>query len=177
MPKWCRAAEDHGVKFSLEERYDFQGNPGGGRTQMGTVFGRANGTLKLDLSKLLGIQGATIYTSGLFQAGSNLAFTYIGAWDLTSSIAGTHTLRFNEYCWQQVLCDEKLTIRGGQIAAGTEFGNQAIGFDDEGSAFKTWINNSLASGLPTAVEASSSHSSCWQTWAYIPDGSHETFIH
>jgi len=152
MPKWRRAAEDHGVKFSLEETYDFQGNPTGGRTQMGTVFGRANGTLKLDLSKLLGIQGATIYTSGLFQAGSNLA-TYIGAWDLTSSIAGTHTLRFNEYYWQQVLCDEKLTIRGGQIAAATEFGNHAIGFDDEGSAFKTWINNSLASGLPTAVEA------------------------
>jgi porin len=153
MPKWRRAAEDHGVKFSLEETYDFQGNPTGGRTQMGTVFGRANGTLKLDLSKLLGIQGATIYASGLFQTGSNLAFTYIGAWDLTSSIAGTRTLRFNEYYWQQVLCDEKLTIRGGQIAAATEFGNQAIGFDDEGSAFKTWINNSLASGLPTAVEA------------------------
>jgi porin len=97
--------------------------------------------------------GATIYASGLLQTGSNLAFTYIGAWDLTSSIAGTHTLRFNEYYWQQVLFNKKLTIRGGQIAAGTEFGNQAIGFDDQGSAFKTWINNSLASGLPTAVEA------------------------
>lgn len=153
MPEWRRAGEDHGIKFSLQDTYDFQGNPAGGRTQMGTVFGRANGTLKLDLSKLLGMSGATIYMSGLFQTGSNLAFTYIGAWDLTSSIAGTHTLRFNEYYWQQVLFENKLTIRGGQIAAATEFGNQAIGFDDQGSAFKTWINNSLASGLPTAVEA------------------------
>jgi carbohydrate-selective porin OprB len=153
MPKWRRALEDHGLKFSLQDTYDFQGNPAGGRTQMGTFFGRANGTLRLDLSKLLGVPGATIYASGLFQTGSNLAFTYIGAWDLTSSIAGTHTLRFDEYYWQQVLFDEKLTIRGGQIAAATEFGNQAMGFDDQGSAFKTWINNSLASGLPTAVEA------------------------
>ena len=153
MPKWRKAGEDHGVEFSLQDTYDFQGNPTGGRTQMGTFFGRANGTLRLDLSKLVGIEGATIYASGLFQTGSNLAFTYIGAWDLTSSIAGTHTLRFNEYYWQQVLFDKKLTIRAGQIAAGTEFGNQAIGFDDQGSAFKTWINNSLASGLPTAVEA------------------------
>jgi len=153
MPRWRRAAEEHGIKFSLQDTYDFQGNPSGGRTQMGTVFGRANGTLRLDLSKLVGMPGATIYTSGLFQTGSNLAFTYIGAWDLTSSIAGTHTLRFNEYYWQQVLFDKRLTIRGGQIAAGTEFGNQAMGFDDQGSAFKTWINNSLASGLPTVVEA------------------------
>jgi porin len=113
MPQWRRAGEDHGIKFSLQDTYDFQGNPAGGRTQMGTVFGRANGTLKLDLSKLLGMSGATIYASGLFQTGSNLAFTYIGAWDLTSSIAGTHTSRFNEYYWQQTLFDEKLTIRGG----------------------------------------------------------------
>lgn len=153
MPKWRRAGEDHGLKFSLQDTYDFQGNPAGGLTQMGTFFGRWNGTLMLDLSKLLGMPGATIYASGLFQTGSNLAFTDIGAWDLTSSIAGTHTLRFNEYYWQQVLFNEKLTIRAGQIAAATEFGNQAIGFDDQGSAFKTWINNSLASGLPTAVEA------------------------
>jgi porin len=153
MPEWRRAGEDHGIKFSLQDTYDFQGNPAGGRTQMGTVFGRANGTLRLDLFKLGGVAGATIYASGLFQTGSNLAVTYIGAWDLTSSIAGTHTLRFNEYYWQQVLFEEKLTIRGGQTAAGTEFGNQAMGFDDQGSAFKTWINNSLASGLPTAVEA------------------------
>lgn len=153
MPKWRKNAEERGVKFALQDTYDFQGNPAGGRTQMGTVFGRTNGTLILDLSKLAHIPGATVYSSGLFQTGSNLATTYIGAFDLTSSIAGTHTLRVNEYYWQQTLLDKKLTIRGGQIAAGTEFGNQAIGFDDQGSAFKTWINNSLASGLPTAVEA------------------------
>ncbi len=120
---------------------------------MGAVFGRTNATLTLDLSRIAGVPGATLYGSGLFQTGSNLATTYIGAWDLTSSIAGTHTIRVNEYYWQQTLLQKKLTIRGGQIAAGTEFGNQAIGFDDQGSAFKTWINNSLASGLPTAVEA------------------------
>ena len=48
MPKWRRAGEDHGLKFSLQDTYDFQGNPTGGRTQMGTFFGRWNGTLRLD---------------------------------------------------------------------------------------------------------------------------------
>ena len=153
MPKWRRSAEEHGIKFSLQDTYDFQGNPSGGRTQMGTVFGRTNATLTLDLSKLAGIPGATLYGSGLFQSGSNLATTYVGAFDLTSSIAGTHTIRVNEYYWQQMLLQKKLTFRGGQIAGGTEFGNQATGFDDKGSAFKTWINNSLASGLPSATEA------------------------
>jgi porin len=153
MPEWRRTAEEHGIKFALQDTYDFQGNPAGGRTQMGTAFGRTNATLTLDLSKLARIPGATIFGSGLFQTGSNLATTYIGAWDLTSSIAGTHTIRVNEYYWQQTLLQEKLTIRGGQITAGTEFGNQALGFDDQGSAFKTWINNSLASGLPTVIQA------------------------
>lgn len=153
MPKWRRLAEEHGVKFALQDTYDFQGNPAGGRTQMGTVFGRTNGTLTLDLAKLAGLPGASINASALFQTGSNLASTYVGAWDLTSSIAGTHTLRLNEYYWQQQLFMQKLTLRGGQIAAGTEFGNQVIGFDDQASAFKTWINNTLASGLPTNAEA------------------------
>jgi hypothetical protein len=40
MPKWRRAGEDHGLKFSLQDTYDFQGNPAGGFTQMGTFFGR-----------------------------------------------------------------------------------------------------------------------------------------
>jgi|ERR1035437_8319988 hypothetical protein len=31
MPKWRRAGEDHGLKFSLQDTYDFQGNPTGGR--------------------------------------------------------------------------------------------------------------------------------------------------
>ena len=152
MPHWRAGAEKHGIKLSLQDMYDFQGNPSGGRTQMGTVFGRTTATLSLDLTRLAGVPGASVFASGLFQTGSNLATTYIGAWDLTSSIAGTHTIRVNEYYWQQVLLQKKLTIRGGQIAAGTEFGNQAIGFDDQGSAFKTWVNNSLASGLPTVTE-------------------------
>lgn len=153
MPKWRRDLQRRGVGFSLQDTYDFQGNPTGGRSQMGTVFGRTNLTLNLDLTTLLSIPGATIFASALFQTGSNLATTYVGAYDLTSSIAGTHSIRTNEYYWQQKLVANKVTIRAGQIAAGTEFANQAIGFDDQASAFKTWINNSLASGLPTVVEA------------------------
>jgi porin len=152
-PRWRRAGEKHGLVFAWQDTYDFQGNPSGGRTQMGTVFGRTNATLTIDLSKLLRISEASIHASGLFQTGSDLALTYVGASDLTSSIAGTHTIRVNEYYWRQALFNRKLTIEAGQIEAGTEFGNQAIGFDDQGSAFKTWINNSLASGLPTAREA------------------------
>ena len=152
MPEWRRSAERHGVTVTLEEIYDFQGNPSGGRAQKGTVFGRTNGVLQLDLEKLANWKGASLFVNGIFQAGSELAISYVGAWDLTSSIAGTHTFRLNEFYLQQTFLSKKATVRVGQIAAGTEFDNQAIGFDDPKSAFKTWINNTLCCGPPTVAQ-------------------------
>lgn len=119
---------------------------------MGTVFGRSSGLLDLDLQKLLGWQGAHIIADAIFQTGSDLAATYILSWDPTSSIAGTHTLRFNEYYLQQKLFTGKVTLRMGQIAAQNEFDNQAIGFSPQEAAFKTWVNNSLAYNVPTTFQ-------------------------
>jgi carbohydrate-selective porin OprB len=77
MPAWRRAGEDHGLRFSLQDTYDFQDNPTGGRTQMGTFFGRANGTVRLDLSKLVGIEGATIYSGSICSLISRTPFDTI----------------------------------------------------------------------------------------------------
>ena len=152
-PKWRQDGEKHGVILNLEEIYDFQGNLSGGRTQMGTVFGRATGVLNLDLEKLVRWHNAKITASGIFETGSNLAQTYIGSFVFTSSITGPHTLRFNEYYLQQSFLSQKVTLKAGQIAAATEFDNQAIGFDDQESAFKSWINLNLANNPQVASQA------------------------
>ncbi len=143
-PTWRSDAEKRGITFVFDEIYDFQGNPSGGRTQMGTVNGRATGIMNLDLQKLVHWKGAKINASGIFQTGSDLALTYIEAYAYTSSVAGTHTLRFNEYYLEQTLLSKKLTLEAGQLTATTEFDNQAIGFDDKESTIQTWVNLSLA---------------------------------
>ena len=148
-PHWREKWESKGVNIALEDIYDFQGNPAGGRTQMGAAAGRITGSLDLDLKKLLSWQGANVTVTGLFQTGSNLAVTYIGSWDATSSAAGTHSLRLNEYYLDQKLFGGKLTLRMGQISAKNEFDNQAIGFNDQAAAFKTWINDTLCCNPPT----------------------------
>src|SRR5271156_1500695 len=51
-PKWRRAAEDHGVKFSLEETYD---------------FGRANGTLKQTFRNCLEYRGLRFTPADFFK--------------------------------------------------------------------------------------------------------------
>ena len=96
--------------------------------------------------------------SGIFETGSDLATTYIGSWDFTSSIAGTHTLRFNEFYLQEKLFHDKVMLRMGQIDAQNEFDNQAIGFDDQAAAFKTWVNNSLCCNVPTTIQTYASFS-------------------
>ena len=166
-PKWREDLERKGITITLEDIYDFQGNPSGGRTQMGTVFGRSTGSMNLDLEKLVSWQGAGIVVSGVFETGSNLATTYIGSWDFTSSVAGTHTLRFNEWYLQQKLFRDKLTLRIGQIDAQNEFNNQAIGFDDQAASFKTWVNNSLCCNVPTTIQTYASFSPAGKPGFYI----------
>ncbi len=157
-PSWRKELERKGITVAIEDIYDFQGNPAGGRTQMGTVFGRSTGSMTLDLQKLFSLNGTSVVVSGVFETGSDLATTYIGSWDFTSSIAGTHSLRFNEYYLQQKLFSDKLTLRMGQIDAQNEFDNQAIGFDDQAAAFKTWVNNSLCCNVPTTIQTYASFS-------------------
>ncbi len=157
-PNWRKELERKGITIAIEDIYDFQGNPAGGRTQMGTVYGRSTGSMTLDLQKLISWQDASVIVSGIFETGSDLATTYIGSWDFTSSIAGTHSLRFNEYYLQQKLFHDKVTLRMGQIDAQNEFDNQAIGFDDQAAAFKTWTNNSLCCNVPTTIQTYASFS-------------------
>ena len=166
-PHWREELERKGITISIEDIYDFQGNPAGGRTQMGTVFGRSTGSMTLNLQKLLSWQNASVIVSGIFQTGSDLATTYIGSWDFTSSIAGTHTLRFNEYYLQQKLLHDKLTLRMGQIDAQNEFDNQVIGADDPAAAFKTWINNSLCCNVPTTIQTYASFSPAGKPGLFI----------
>lgn len=166
-PHWREELESKGITIALEDIYDFQGNPAGGRTQMGTVFGRSTGSMTLDLQKLVSWQGGSVIVSGIFETGSDLATTYIGSWDFTSSVAGTHTLRFNEYYLQQKLFTGKVTLRMGQIDAQNEFDNQAIGFDDQAAAFKTWVNNSLCCNVPTTIQTFASFSPAGKPGFYV----------
>ena len=167
LPKWREDLAQKGITVNIEDVYDFQGNPAGGRTQMGTVFGRSTGVMNLDLQKLVSWNGATVLVSGVFQTGSDLATTYIGSWDFTSSMAGTHSLRFNEYYLQQKLLHDKVTLRMGQIAAQNEFDNQAIGFNDQEAAFKTWVNNSLCCNVPTTIQTFASFAPAGKPGFYV----------
>ncbi len=176
-PHWREELERKGLTITLEEIYDFQGNPTGGRTQMGTASGRVTGSMNLDLQKLLSWQGANVTVTGLFQTGSNLAATYIGSWDATSSTAGTHSLRLNEYFLDQKLLSGKLTLRVGQISAKNEFDNQAIGFNDEAAAFKTWINDTLCCNPPITNQTYASFSAAAKPGLYVRGDPSKHFLY
>ena len=124
---------DKGVVFSFNNIEDLQSDVTGGQTHHVAEFGRFRASLDVDLNKLAKWDGE-FFISGIWQYGRNLSADYLNVNTLTSSIAGTESLRLDQAWYQQGLADSRIKIKAGQIAIVNDFGATDFGdilFNDE----------------------------------------------
>lgn len=110
-----------GIEYSLTYIADVLGNPVGGIRQGAIVEDRLNLRLNLDLQRLVGWEGATAHANAYFIHGTGLSRYDIGNLLTTSVIEALPATRLYVLWFDQRLVDGKLALRGGQLAADTEF--------------------------------------------------------
>lgn len=124
---WRTKLKQIGITFYGEYRDDFQANVTGpdttdnNTTRYGANFGRLRLSVDVDLMKIADIDGEFFF-SPIWQFGPNLSAEHLEVHTLTSSIAGTNSVRIDQLWYQQGLFGSRLKIKIGQIAAVNEFG-------------------------------------------------------
>lgn len=113
--------KEQGIEYSLTYIADVRGDPFGGIRQGAAVEDRLNLRLNLDLQKLIGWEGATAHANAYFIHGTGFSRYYVGNLLTTSAIEALPSTRLYVLWLDQKLMDGKLAIRGGQLAADTEF--------------------------------------------------------
>jgi porin len=111
-----------GVTFDFNNIGDMLTNVTGDNLQHVTYFGRFRLSTDIDFNKLSDFDGEFFF-SPIWQYGQNLSAQYLGGVNtLTSSIAGTNSVRIDQFWYQQGLFDDMFKIKFGQLAPVNEFG-------------------------------------------------------
>jgi porin len=113
--------EDAGITPRLILVTDVAGNPTGGLSQGATAPSSAELSLFLDLEKISGLKGGSIFISSSERWGSNLAKTDIGNVFGPQQIWGFQTIRLIDFSYQQKLFDDRVELRLGRFAAMDDF--------------------------------------------------------
>lgn len=112
--------EKRGIKFAVTYIGEGLGNVSGGLKRGGVYEDRFNFALDIDFEKLAGLRQLTLHTNVFQIDGGGLSrgslLNYLGA----SGIEALPTTRLYEF-WLEQKWGEKLALRGGQLAADTEF--------------------------------------------------------
>jgi porin len=113
--------EQEGVSFDFNNIGDFLTDVTGSQEHHLTYFGRFRATSDIDFNKLARFDGEFFF-SGIWQYGQNLSGQYLHTNTLTSSIAGTNSVRIDQMWYQQGFADNMFKVKLGQLAAVNEFG-------------------------------------------------------
>ena len=139
-----------GFTYDLTYIGDAFGNPVGGYRQGATYEGRLDVNLNADLQKLLGLQGLTGHAE-LFQVHGQ-GLTVGNTLDLfgVTGIETTPGAKLYEAWLEQSLLGGRVTVRGGQLAADTEFviSQTAAVFIGASYGWPASFGNDLPSGGP-----------------------------
>lgn len=112
---------DKGIDVGMQYYVEVWGNTTGGLKRGAVYTGLLQLDLNLDLEKLAGWKGGSIYTRWLWLSGRDASEDLVGNFFTVSNAAGFNTFRNIELWLQQTLWDEKISIRAGQLAADSEF--------------------------------------------------------
>lgn len=112
---------NEGVTFDFNNIGDLQYNATGGESHHVAYFGRFRLSTDIDFNKLSGFDGEFFF-SPIWQYGPNLSGQYLHVNTLTSSIAGTNSVRIDQFWYKQGFFNHQMTIQLGQLAAVNEFG-------------------------------------------------------
>lgn len=117
--KWLN---DHGVTYSFIYTNDLLSNLSGGNKRGTVDQGKAEAIVTVDLQKLAGWQGLTLYANA-FQIHNTgrMRRDYVGGINTIAAIEATPTTRLSELWIEQKFSGDRASFRIGQLAADTEF--------------------------------------------------------
>src|SRR5215210_3895118 len=117
--KWLN---DHGVTYSLIYTNDVLSNLSGGNRRGTIDQGKVEVTVAVDLQKLAGWQGLTLYANA-FQIHNTgrMRRDYVGGIKTIAAIEATPTTRLSELWIEKKFSGDRASFRIGQLAADTEF--------------------------------------------------------
>ena len=142
------AAEDKGFSITGENTVEGWGNLSGG-IQTGAAYeGLLKLTQQLDLKKIIGWGGASIFTSWLYPYGNGLSDKYTGELNLLSNITAYNSFRLFELWFQQKFLGDSASIRIGQMSADLEFYQSENSNVFINSCFGTFPTISFGTSLP-----------------------------
>jgi porin len=142
------ASEERGVTFSGEYTGEIFSNLSGGIKEGASYEGLLKLTLQLDLKKIVGWDGASIFASALYPHGAGLSKRYTGDLNILSNIDAYDSVRLFELWFQQKLCDGRISIRVGQMSADQEFYQSVWANIFINSCYGTFPTISMGTNLP-----------------------------
>jgi porin len=115
------AFDRSGIAISGIYTTDIFGNLSGGKRTGATAQGLLELDLDIDLTKSIGLKGGSFHVSGFEIHGSSLSKGYTGDLSTVSNIDGFDTARIAEYWYEQLLFDDRFSLKIGQFLADNEF--------------------------------------------------------
>lgn len=113
--------DSKGIDYAFTYIGEVLGNTSGGVKRGATYEGRLDGTLDLDLDKLVGLKGAAIHAEAFQIHGRGLSGNNTLDLFTASNIEAYPSTKLYEVWFEQKLADDKIAVRVGQLAADTEF--------------------------------------------------------
>jgi porin len=142
---------EHGVSLGLDESSEVLGNVTGGYRTGFDYEGVSELGLGIDTEKAFGLPGGTFNVTAFQYHGRGITNPNLGSTASSSGIEQTaRGTKLFELWYEQVLFDEQLAIRAGQLSADTEFMLTEYGglFINSGYGFPTLPADDLPSGGP-----------------------------
>jgi porin len=132
-----------GIQLGLQEQDELWGNLEGGLRRGATYDGLTTGSVKLDLQRLLGWDGATVFADAYQIHGRGPTATLVGNLQTVSSIEATPGTKLYDLWLEQDLWDGRLNVRIGQAGA------EELMLADLGALF---LNSSFGNPALTALD-------------------------
>jgi porin len=112
---------DRGVTLGLQEQSEVWGNLSGGLNRGAVYDGLTTASVKLDLAKLAGWTGGTLFVSGYQIHGRGPTPNLVGSLQAVSGTEAARSTKLYALWIEQSLPDDRLSIRVGQEGVNDEF--------------------------------------------------------
>jgi porin len=142
---------DKGITFSAEYAAEVWGNAAGGESTGAVYTGLMSLEGNIDLQKLLGWAGASLFTRWYWLSGHDISAEYVGNIFTVSSIAGSPTFRMNELWFQQNFLNDRISIRVGRLGADSQFdlSTYSAVFLNSTFGWSPYLSTNLSNGGPS----------------------------
>jgi len=142
---------DHGIILFGGFATEVWGNTTGGIGPGAVSTSLFDFGIEIDLEKLVGWEGATVYNSWFAPMGRDVSSEYVGNLFTVSNAAALNSLYLYEFWFQQTFLSEAISIRLGQLAADTEFASSDYGslFINATFGWPSFLSENIPSGGPT----------------------------